>query len=101
MSLRALVLIVVSSSVMMAQTPGTSGETGIEGLILISPTHGGPVRPGVASSAPLRDTEFIVRKAEETIATFKTDAEGKFRVLVPPGRYTVSRANWSGRVGRV
>ena len=85
---------------MMAQTPATTGDTGIEGVILISPTHGGPIRPGVPSSAPLPETEFIVRKGEETVATFKTDGEGKFRVSVPPGQYTVSRANWSGRIGR-
>jgi hypothetical protein len=32
--------------------------------------------------------------------TFKTDAEGKFRVALPPGQYRVSRANWRGRIGR-
>lgn len=85
---------------MMAQTPVTTGDTGIEGVILISPTRGGPIRRGEPSSAPLRETEFILRKGEETVATFKTDAEGKFRVSVPPGHYTVSRANWSGRIGR-
>ena len=85
---------------MMAQTPGTTGDTGIEGVILISPTRGGPIQRGVPSSAPLRGIEFVVRKGEETIATFKTDAEGKFRLSVPPGHYTVSRANWSAPIGR-
>jgi hypothetical protein len=75
-------------------------NTGIEGVILQSPIRGGPIRTGVPSSAPLRETEFIVRKGEETVAKFTTDPEGKFRVLVAPGRYTVSRANWNGRVGR-
>ena len=100
MSSRILVLLLLSCSLMTAQTPGTAGDTGIEGVILISPTHGGPIRPGIASSAPLRETEFVVRKGEEIISTFKTDAEGKFRLLLPPAHYTVSRANWSGRIGR-
>lgn len=85
---------------MCAQTPGNTAGTGFEGVIFISPKRGGPVKPGAANSAPLRDTEFIVRNGAEAVATFKTDAEGKFRVSVPAGHYTVSRANWTGRIGR-
>lgn len=85
---------------MMAQTPAGTGETGFEGQILSSPTHGGPIRRDSPDSAPLPEMEFIVRRGEETVATFKTDRDGKFRVSVPPGHYTVSRANWSGRIGR-
>lgn len=99
-SARTLVLLMFSCSLMTAQTPGKSGDTGIEGVISISPTHGGPIRRGEATSAPVRETEFVVHKGEETVATFKTDAAGKFRVSVPPGHYTVSRANWSARIGR-
>jgi hypothetical protein len=69
-------------------------------VILVSPARGGPIRAGAANSAPLRETEFVIRRGEETIATFKTDGDGAFRVSVPPGRYTVARADWSGRVGR-
>jgi Prealbumin-like fold domain len=93
------VLLMFSGALMTAQTRGSTGDTGIEGTISISPTHGGPSRAEEPGSAPLRDIEFVVRKGEETIATFKTDAEGKFRVSVPPGHYTVSRANWNARIG--
>ena len=86
-------------SLITAQTSGSIADTGIEGVISVGPTHGGPIRDDVPSSAALRETEFVVRKGEETVATFKTDTEGKFRVSVPPGNYTVSRANWHGRVG--
>jgi hypothetical protein len=98
--LRILLLLILCCSLMIAQTPGINGDTGVEGVILVSPTHGGPIRRGEASSAPLRQTEFVVRKGDQTVATFKTDGEGKFRVLLPPGRYTVSRANWTARIGR-
>ena len=97
-----LALLTFSCSPMMAQpaeaTP--SADTGIDGVILISPARGGPARQGVPDSAPLAEMEFTVRKGDETAATFKTDSEGKFRVAVPPGHYTVLRQGVRGRVGR-
>ena len=93
------VLFAMCTSGILADTSPTGGETGISGVILVSPSHGGPIRLGVPNTAPLPETEFVVRKGKETAATFKTDQEGKFRVSVPPGHYTVSRANYISRVG--
>ena len=97
---RFLALLMFSCLMSLAEESASAGETGVEGIILISPTRGGPVRPGMETSAPLREIEFVVRKGDETVATFKTDAEGKFRVPLSPAHYTVSRANWVGRIGR-
>ena len=94
-----LILLMFSYSLLTAQTPGQVGDTAIEGAISVGPTHDGPVRAAAPSSAPVREMEFVVRKGEETVATFKTDTEGQFRVSIAPGRYTVSRANWKRRVG--
>jgi hypothetical protein len=77
-----------------------TAETGFEGVILMSPSHGGPIRPGIANAAPLRNTEFVVANGEETVASFKTDGQGKFHVSLPPGHYVVSRKNWTAKVGR-
>lgn len=94
-----LVLLVFSCSVNVADLMAAPGEAGLEGVISVSPTHSGPVRADGPSSAPLAGTEFVVRKGEETVTTFTTDAEGKFHVSLAPGHYTVSRANWNAGLG--
>ena len=60
---------------------------------------GGPVRMGVPDSRPLADMTFVVQKGEETVASFTTDAEGKFSVSLPAGHYRVMRKDWKTRVG--
>jgi hypothetical protein len=64
-------------------------DTGIEGTISLGPVHPGPIRPGVPSSRPLADAEFTVMQDDRSVASFKTDEKGHFRVLLPPGHYTV------------
>lgn len=71
-----------------SSTPGT----GIEGSVSISPIRGGPSKVGVPNSAPLRNTQFVVENAAGIVVTFKTDEEGRFRVPLSPGRYTVRSA---------
>ena len=69
-----------------------SANSGIEGVILIGPTHGGPVRSGVPNSKPLPNTKFIVATEKGEVASFTTDEGGRFRVVVSPGHYKVSMA---------
>lgn len=71
-------------------------NTGLEGQIRISPTHGGPVRQGVDDSKPLAKTVFIVKQHEKIVATFETDDNGRFRLALPPGKYSVSKKDWNG-----
>ncbi|MEP6956399.1 MAG: carboxypeptidase-like regulatory domain-containing protein [Chthoniobacterales bacterium] len=82
-------------------TPESSlgGETGIEGVITISPIVGGPLRQGAPNSKPLPDMAFVVRKGTEEVATFTTDAEGHYRVALPPGEYQVRGRDQKSRVG--
>ena len=47
---------------------------------------------GVPNSGPLRNTQFVVENAAGIVATFKTDEEGRFRVPLAAGRYTVRSA---------
>jgi hypothetical protein len=73
--------------------------TGLEGEIRIGPVHGGPTRIGVDDSRPLAKTAFVVKKDERIIASFETDDQGRFRVSILPGKYTVSKSGGKGKVG--
>ncbi|MGI8820470.1 MAG: SpaA isopeptide-forming pilin-related protein [Chthoniobacterales bacterium] len=83
-----------------AGEPNAAGETGLEGVISISPAHGGPIRADEPSSKPLSGVAFVVMKGQETVASFQTDAEGHFQVALPPGHYTVQRAEAQSSIGR-
>ena len=71
------------------QTP-SAGESGIEGIITISPSQPGPTRDDVPNSIPLANTAFVVKNQKGEVTSFTTDDQGQFRVLLPPGHYTVS-----------
>lgn len=72
--------------------PTPSLTTGIEGTIVVSPIHGGPIRKGEEPSvAPVRQAQFVVKSNDTVIATFTTDDAGCFRVALPPGHYVVVR----------
>lgn len=51
------------------------------------------------NTAPVAATKFVVKKENETVASFTTDAEGRFRISRPPGHYIVARED-AGRIGR-
>jgi Prealbumin-like fold domain len=70
-----------------AQTPSIT--TGIEGIVSVSPSHGGPSREGVTDSAPLANTVFEVANAAGIATTFTTDDAGHFKLPLPPGRYSI------------
>jgi hypothetical protein len=74
-----------------AQTPSIT--TGIEGVVSISPIHGGPSRLGEVDSAPLANAVFEVANAAGVATTFTTDDAGHFRVPLPPGRYTIKKGD--------
>ena len=96
----------VASSLAVAETSPTptasanaAPETGLEGNITISPIHGGPVRVGQPSVGPLPNTAFVVRQEDRIVATFTTDAQGAFRVVLPPGQYAVAAQNQRQKFG--
>jgi hypothetical protein len=96
---------IVLFALMLGETSlATSTEsdisTGIEGVISISPVHGGPARIGGANSKPLPNAEFVVTNEKGAITSFTTDDQGRFRVSLPPGHYTVSRKNGNPRIGK-
>jgi hypothetical protein len=86
--------LVLFSSLALAQAgsaPKPESESGLEGVITVSPVQGGPTRQGVPDSKPLANMEFVVKKGENSVASFKTDDQGRFRIALPPGQYAISR----------
>ncbi len=84
--------------------PSAKSETdvasGIEGIVSVSPAHGGPIRVGVPNSRPLVNAEFVVGNDKGAVAEFKTDEQGQFKISVAPGHYSVSLKNKKGGIGR-
>ena len=98
-----LILLLVSvcfSAPQTQSTPLPEAGTGIEGVITISPTHPGPVRPGMISSRPLANATFVVGNEKGAVASFTTDDQGKFRVSLPPGHYAVTKKDQQHGIGR-
>ena len=71
-----------------AQTPS---ETGLEGVITIGPIRPGPIHPDTPLSKPLPNIEFVAQNDAGAETSFITNGDGRFRVLLAPGHYTVSR----------
>ena len=97
-----VVFLTLSSRVVPAQpspTPKPGPETALEGVISAGPIQGGPTRQGVPDSRPLANIEFLVAKANSAVASFQTDAQGRFQISLPPGHYKISRKDWNGGVG--
>jgi Prealbumin-like fold domain len=77
-----------------------AAETGIEGVITLSPTHPGPVRPGMISSKPLANATFVIGNDSVAVAEFTTDDQGRFRVSCAPGHYIVTKKEQQKGIGR-
>ena len=97
----AILLTSLTSDLAVAKTAtAMNADAGIEGVIRVGPTRGGPSRPGVSDSRPLTNTAFIVSKDDHVAASFTTDDQGKFHVSLAPGHYVVSaRDERSGKLG--
>lgn len=97
--MRFVLPLLLLCSMALAQSPSPS-DGGIEGIINISPAHGGPERVGVPNSRPLAHTEFVVMSERGAVANFTTDEQGRFRVSLGAGRYTVTRKGALKGIGR-
>ena len=81
------------------QTP-SAGESGIEGVITISPSQPGPSRVDAPGSKPLANTAFVVENQKGEVTSFTTDDQGHFRIPLGPGHYTVSIKGRKTTIGR-
>jgi len=99
-----LLLILLAPFICVAQAetqsmPSSEAGTGLEGSISLHSISGGPVKQGVPDSKPLANTTFVVKKGDLTITSFTTDDQGRFRISLPPGHYSISKKDWNSRVG--
>jgi hypothetical protein len=85
----SLLFLIVCASV--ARSDSKAGNTGITGVVLVTPIRPGPIRAGSESptAAPLPNAAFRVTSNQGVVTTFTTDAEGHFRVPLKPGHYSV------------
>jgi len=81
------------------QSP-SAGESGIEGVITISPANPGPIRADAAASIPLANATFVVENKNGEATSFTTDGQGRFRLSLPPGHYKVSLQGMKTTIGR-
>jgi Carboxypeptidase regulatory-like domain len=91
--------VVMAASISLGQTPSGT-ETGIEGVIMISPAQPGPIRADSPGSIPLANAAFVVENEKSEVASFTTDDQGRFRISVPPGHYKVSIKGKRPGIGR-
>jgi Prealbumin-like fold domain len=94
---RVLMFVTMSAAFSPSQLHG-GPESGIEGVIMISPARPGPIRADEAGSVPLANATFVVENNGEA-ASFTTDDQGRFRVSLPPGHYKVSLKGRTSSIG--
>jgi hypothetical protein len=95
-----LILLALFCCVAQAETqPAPEARTSLEGSIFLHTISGGPVKQGVPDSKPLANTTFDVKKGDLTVASFTTDDQGRFRISLPSGHYSISKKDWKSRVG--
>ena len=83
-----------------AEQPPSGTETGIEGVITISPVQPGPIRADSPGSKPLANAAFVVENEKGVVGSFTTDDQGQFRISLAPGHYTLSREGKKGGIGK-
>jgi hypothetical protein len=74
-------------------------ETGLEGVIMVSPTSPGPLKVDAPVSAPFKNATFIVEGEKGVVTSFTTDDAGRFRISLAPGHYKVSRKGAKPAIG--
>ena len=94
-----LAFLIMTALLSSAQT-SSGAETGVEGVITISPAQAGPVRDDSPVSRPLVNATFVVENEKGPVASFTTDGQGYFRTSVPPGHYKVSMKGRKSSIGR-
>jgi hypothetical protein len=89
----------MAACIATGQTP-PGGESGIEGVITISPAKPGPIRADATGSVPLANATFVVEGKSGEVASFTTDDQGRLRVSLAPGHYKVSLKGRKSSIGR-
>ena len=85
----SLLFLIVCASV--ARSDSKAGNTGITGVVLVTPIRPGPIRAGSESpnAAPLPNATFTASSDRGAVKKFTTDATGRFEISLKPGHYVV------------
>jgi len=85
----SLFFLVVCAPIALSESK--TGNTGITGVVMVTPIHPGPLRAGSESpsAAPLSNATFTVTSDHGAVTKFTTDTMGRFKVLLQPGHYIV------------
>jgi hypothetical protein len=77
--------------VSVARSESKPGNTGITGIVMVSPIRPGPIKKGSesANAAPLPNATFRVAGDDGAVKTLTTDSNGRFQISLRPGRYVV------------
>ena len=75
----------------VARSDSKAGNTGITGVVLVTPIRPGPIRAGseTPTAAPLPNATFSVTSDSGAVTRFTTDTMGRFKILLEPGHYVV------------
>ncbi len=75
----------------MGTTPTGAFQSGIAGLVTLGPACPGPVRIGDTQCAdkPYQATFTVLDTAGQVVLHFQTDPDGRFRIELAPGVYTL------------
>jgi len=69
---------------------GTPAPSGIEGQTLMGPACAGPVRIDTpCPDTPIQTTITVLNASVEQVTQVKSDEQGLFTLLLPPGTYTL------------
>jgi hypothetical protein len=71
--------------------PPKQGQSGIEGQVLIGPNCPGPVSSEDTNCGdkPYQATIAVLDSSGQQVTQFQSDEEGRFKVNLPPGTYTL------------
>ena len=67
----------------------SADATGITGQVLMGPIVPGPEVPGQINEAPFSALFSVLNSENNAVASFKSDDNGNFAVLLSPGEYTI------------
>src|SRR5207253_10256100 len=96
-----LVLFSCFSSAEMQPTPTPEPGAALEGVITVSPIHGGPSRADLSDSGPLAAVAFVVENERGTGTSFTADVPVNVRIPLAPGHYSVAQEGRASGIGKL
>ncbi len=84
---RLVVLVILVLLAACGPAATTQPDTGIEGLVTIGPMCPVVIEGQECPDQPFQATLTVLDRDGRRVLRFETDAEGRFRELLPPGDY--------------